>query len=173
MEEGEGVVSGDSTDYEQRPEREGREGDTEPLPIGNDLPIAHEMVKDDLDARLALGIKRYGQPLQPFNGRNNLKDIYDELLDGAVYLRALLYEREATQRGLTDALAIVGSGACPAYEMADLHDCMTCAQQPTLCPQMRAIAALRSLGGKLPAEVQGDTVEPWVGGPIPDAGRRG
>jgi hypothetical protein len=52
------------------------------------------MVKADLDDRLALGIRRYGQPLQPFNGRNALRDAYEEALDLCVYLRAALYEQE-------------------------------------------------------------------------------
>lgn len=75
-------------------ERAGREGDTQPLPVGSDHPVAHEMVKADLDARLVLGIRRYGQPLQPFNGRDPLRDAYEEALDLCVYLRTALYEAE-------------------------------------------------------------------------------
>jgi hypothetical protein len=67
---------------------------TQPLPVGNELPVAHRMVQDDLDERLALGLQRYGQPLQPFNGRNQLRDAYEEALDLCVYLRSALYEQE-------------------------------------------------------------------------------
>lgn len=69
----------------------------QPLPVGNGLPIAHEMVTADLADRLALGIQRYGQPLQPFNGRNALRDLYEELLDACVYIRSRIYEEENPQ----------------------------------------------------------------------------
>jgi hypothetical protein len=68
--------------------------DAQPLPVASDAPIAHRMVQADLDARLELGIRRYGQPLQPFNGRDSLRDAYEEALDLVVYLRTLLYEQE-------------------------------------------------------------------------------
>lgn len=70
-----------------------REGD-QPLPVGNDLPVMHDLVIEDLRKRLEVGIKRYGQPLQPFNGRNALRDAYEEVLDLTVYLRQALWEAE-------------------------------------------------------------------------------
>lgn len=79
------------------PLRAGREGDTQPMPIATDHPVAHRMVQDDLEARLQLGISRYGQPLQPFNGRDSLRDAYEEILDMAVYIRNELFERENPQ----------------------------------------------------------------------------
>lgn len=66
----------------------------QPLPTASSHPVAHRMVQDDLEARLQLGISRYGQPLQPFNGRNSLRDAYEEMLDLCVYLRNALYEQE-------------------------------------------------------------------------------
>jgi hypothetical protein len=54
--------------------------------------LAHDaLVKDILD-RKAVGIERYGVPLQPFNGRDPLVDAYQECIDGAKYLRQLLFE---------------------------------------------------------------------------------
>jgi hypothetical protein len=76
------------------PERAGREGDTQPLPAPSSHPIAHLEVMKDLQARLDLGVRRYGQPLQPFNGRNALRDAYEEVLDLAVYLWTAIYEQE-------------------------------------------------------------------------------
>lgn len=75
-----------------RPTREGRVGDSQPMPKANDHPIVHHEVQKDLEARLQLGITRYGQPLQPFNGRSFLQDAYDEILDLAVYLKGRLME---------------------------------------------------------------------------------
>jgi len=48
----------------------------------------------DMRERDATGRARYGTPLQPHNGREALKDAYQELLDAAVYLRQHLYERD-------------------------------------------------------------------------------
>lgn len=74
--------------------RDGRPGSSQPLPTASDHPIAHRMVQDDLEGRLRLGVERYGKPLQPFNGRDSLRDAYEEVLDLAVYLRTALYEHE-------------------------------------------------------------------------------
>jgi hypothetical protein len=47
----------------------------------------------DMQERHELGVKRYGVALTGFNGRNQLIDLYQELLDATVYMRAWLYER--------------------------------------------------------------------------------
>ncbi len=47
----------------------------------------------DMHERDGVGRGRYGVPLQAHNGRDALKDAYAEVLDLAVYLRQVLYER--------------------------------------------------------------------------------
>lgn len=49
-------------------------------------------VVDDFRARIALGIERYGHPLQTHNGRDAAEDAYQELLDAAHYLKQLHLE---------------------------------------------------------------------------------
>jgi len=70
-----------------------REGD-QPLPVKNEHPLMHDLVKIDIEARKQIGIIRYGQALQPHNGRDGLRDMYEELLDACAYTRQLLYERD-------------------------------------------------------------------------------
>lgn len=70
-----------------------REGD-QPMPVANDKPAIWPIVMGDMQARHNLGIKRYGTPLQPFNGRDALRDAYEEALDLAVYLRTAIFERD-------------------------------------------------------------------------------
>jgi hypothetical protein len=71
-----------------------RAGD-QPLPTGDpDAPNIHELVVTDLMNRMQLGKSRYGQPLKPHNGRDPLRDAYEELLDGAAYLRQAMFERD-------------------------------------------------------------------------------
>jgi hypothetical protein len=82
---------------EARPEREGREGDSQPMPIPNDEPGIHTMVISDLRDREALGVRRYGTKLQAGNGRNALRDAYDECLDMAVYLKQAIVEAESIE----------------------------------------------------------------------------
>lgn len=68
------------------PERAGREGD-QPLPVGGQGgDILGELV-ERLEERRATGLRRYGQPLRAFNGRDAARDLEDELLDGAAYAR--------------------------------------------------------------------------------------
>lgn len=58
------------------------------------LPI-QARVRADLEERERLGIERYGTPLLPHNGRDALRDAYEEALDLACYLRQALEERTA------------------------------------------------------------------------------
>lgn len=51
-------------------------------------------VRADLEDREQLGIRRYGTPLQPHNGRDALRDAYEEALDLACYLKQVLLEHE-------------------------------------------------------------------------------
>lgn len=70
-----------------------RPGD-QPLPEPADGPVMHDLVRADLQARLELGISRYGQPLRAFNGRDPLRDAYEEILDLSVYLKQSMIERD-------------------------------------------------------------------------------
>lgn len=65
-------------------------GQRKPRPNHRD-PIV-DLVQQDLTDRKALGISKYGTPLQAFNGRSALLDAYEEVLDLACYLRQLLEE---------------------------------------------------------------------------------
>jgi len=67
------------------------------LPVATGMPSAHQQAAEDLLERMAVGISRYGQPLQGFNGRNTLLDAYEESLDLVAYLRALLTMRESVR----------------------------------------------------------------------------
>jgi hypothetical protein len=57
-------------------------GDVEILPL----------VLADLKERSDTGIKKYGEPLKANNGRDALVDVYQEILDAAMYIRQKIYE---------------------------------------------------------------------------------
>lgn len=77
--------------------------DTNPPPVANDFPAVWPLVIDDMKARDAMGRAKYGTPLQPFNGRKPLQDLYEELLDAVVYTKQELIERADLERRLRDA----------------------------------------------------------------------
>jgi hypothetical protein len=56
-------------------------------------PIA-DLVLADVRARRELGLKRYGTFLQAGNGRDALRDAYEEALDLCMYLRQAIAERD-------------------------------------------------------------------------------
>ena len=66
----------------------------QPKPIANKEPEVWWLVQKDMLKRNSFGIDKYGMPLQPNNGRDALKDAYEEALDLVVYLRQALYERD-------------------------------------------------------------------------------
>ena len=74
----------------------------QPAPQRNELRPTWELVIEDMQERNSVGIQRYGTPLQPFNGRNNLIDAYFEVLDQAVYLRNRIEEEANPRHGLKD-----------------------------------------------------------------------
>ncbi len=63
------------------------------MPVPNDSPSVQGMVRADLETREAIGVERYGTALQPHNGRDMLRDAYEEVLDLACYLRGAIAER--------------------------------------------------------------------------------
>lgn len=68
-----------------------------------------QSVAEDFRARIALGIERYGHPLQTHNGRDAAEDAYQELLDAAHYLKQLHLETKYPKAWLAygNALALV------------------------------------------------------------------
>lgn len=67
----------------------------QPPAIPNDNPCIWDLVMADMRERDEMGARKHGTRLQPFNGRDGLKDAYQEALDFAVYLRKEIYERDA------------------------------------------------------------------------------
>lgn len=63
-------------------------------PVANDGPAVWPLVVADMQARDQLGRERYGVPLQPNNGRDALRDAYEESLDLVAYLRQAIHERD-------------------------------------------------------------------------------
>jgi hypothetical protein len=65
----------------------------QPNPIPNTSTPIVDLVMEDMKERKRLGIERYGTPLQANNGRDALRDAYEEALDLAIYLRQAIEER--------------------------------------------------------------------------------
>lgn len=70
-----------------------REGD-QPLPQLNTEPYVADQLKEYIERRKQIGMERYGTPLQPHNGRDGLRDLFEELVDATTYCAQLLLERD-------------------------------------------------------------------------------
>jgi len=66
----------------------------QPAPARSTAPAAWDLVLADISERDAIGTRKYGQRLTPYDGRDSLIDAYQEALDLVVYLRKALYERD-------------------------------------------------------------------------------
>jgi len=75
-------------------ERQEKLSKIQPPPIKNDGPPIQDLVIGDVYTRKAIGLERYGTYLQAHNGRDMLRDAYEEALDLCIYLRGALYERD-------------------------------------------------------------------------------
>jgi hypothetical protein len=71
---------------------------TQPPPIPTDERHTVDAVREDLETRKQMGIKKYGVALQPSNGRDSLQDAYEEALDLCVYLKNEILRREVDLR---------------------------------------------------------------------------
>ncbi len=68
--------------------------DDQPAPLPNSRTASWLLVMKDMELRNQFGIEKYGTPLQAFNGRDSLKDAYEEALDLCVYLKNAMEERD-------------------------------------------------------------------------------
>jgi hypothetical protein len=68
--------------------------DPQPAPLTGQARATWDLVVADMQARDAGGAAKYGVRHQHDNGRDHLVDAYQELLDGAVYLRAEIERRK-------------------------------------------------------------------------------
>lgn len=66
----------------------------QPAPAPNDRPAVWPLVIMDMANRDQVGRARYGVPLQPHNGRDALRDAYEEALDLCAHLRQAIFERD-------------------------------------------------------------------------------
>ena len=65
----------------------------QPAPKNTGERIA-PLVETDLRSRIEVGKATYGEELRAFNGRDALRDAYEEVLDAALYLRQAIYRRD-------------------------------------------------------------------------------
>lgn len=96
-----------------------------------------ELVIADIRARAEAGERKYGTKLFAHNGRGALVDLYQELLDGAHYVRQEIEEREA-------ARAMAPEGATAEVIVADRL--RQAAEMESLKAGLRALANIRDEG---------------------------
>ncbi len=92
-------------------------------PVANERVPSWELVIQDMRSRDDFGRKKYGTPLQPLNGRDSMKDAYEEVLDLAVYLRNAIEERNIKADKADRASDLV-----QRYLMSDKFDGTTATQ---------------------------------------------
>lgn len=104
----------------------------QPLPAANKHVYVQQLVMQDIADRLEFGIGKYGTGLQPNNGRDALVDAYQELLDGACYLRQLIEERRAP----ADSEYTITCDVCQGQGYVAPRQSMVSYVQnkPSLCP---------------------------------------
>lgn len=68
----------------------------QPMPTGGTGPDIFDLVIRDFQERNALGLRTYGTTLRARDGRINMIDLYQELLDVIVYMRKEMEERKYT-----------------------------------------------------------------------------
>lgn len=70
----------------------------QPDPVPNKSPAIVDGVIEEFKKRKEIGLARYGVVLQANNGRDALRDAFDEALDLCVYLYQAIQERDNVQK---------------------------------------------------------------------------
>lgn len=109
------------------------------LPVSNDLPTIHEQVTEDLMGRQRFGVQKYGHPLQPFNGRDPLRDAYEEVLDASAYMKQAIVEAEMRVR----TVYAVRYGNYEPSEVLALYDNEAAAIEHAAHDQMSEVVPMR------------------------------
>ena len=81
--------------------------------MANSIPTVLYWIRDKvpsalftaLHARSELGIRRYGRPLQAYNGRNAVVDLYQEVLDAIMYAGQIIIEQGEDKFGILGGLS--------------------------------------------------------------------
>lgn len=84
--------------------------------------MIQDLVIADIQARKRVGIERYGTPLQPHNGRDVDRDLYEELLDATMYQRSRMVERDTIRRKLHELAIAVDQGLPQKYISKSLRE---------------------------------------------------
>lgn len=114
----------------------------------DDRPKVWDLVIADMRARDCTGSAKYGTPLQPDNGRDAMRDAYQEVLDLAVYLRQFIHETAALARPLSDPDFRAALAALPAEEAeawSDLPDAVAVADYIELARNLGECPAAHAL----------------------------
>lgn len=88
----------------------------QPAPVANDRAAVWPLVIMDMASRDQVGRARYGVPLQPHNGRDALRDAYEEVLDQAAYIKTAMIERGESWEMIKSANALVAGKECLGKE---------------------------------------------------------
>ena len=87
---------------------------TQPKPTPNEETFVYDLVIKDIGDRVNVGKKEYGTPLQPFNGRSALTDLYQELLDSSLYIRQKIEEDDRLLALIDEISILKDRGDLPA-----------------------------------------------------------
>jgi len=100
------------------------------LPGGGEITFGDDVgqrLLADMRARDALGRQKYGTALQAHNGRDVLRDAYEEALDLVVYLRQAIAEGYDEQHAFEMAM-LVASALCASLIERDAESAVRAAQ---------------------------------------------
>ncbi len=97
----------------------------QPNPVNPTGPEIFSLVIADLRERDALGRRNYGGDLHAIDGRDHLVDLYQEILDAAVYVRQEIEERVILRaeierlRGILQSIADKSRPHGEVFRLAD------------------------------------------------------
>lgn len=84
----------------------------QPLPLPGNLPVQDIMIAA-IEERRDHGIRKYGRPLETNNGRDALKDAWEEVVDLFAYLTQMRLERGDVLPGMEGVFGAASGERCP------------------------------------------------------------
>jgi hypothetical protein len=109
----------------------------QPLPEPGQLNV-QEVLSKALLERMQYGIDKYGSPLETFNGRDPVRDVWEELLDALTYMTQVRLERGDVLPGMdpgdqvktTDlTLPVVRCNSCSGIRSRSVYEAIDALQR--------------------------------------------
>lgn len=115
----------------------------QPLPKPGRLPVQLILIRA-IEERRKFGIRKYGRPLEAHNGRDALRDMWEELMDATSYFTQFVLEQGVILPGMEEVTTPGGEEDAPGTDESGGVELSTAARCPRCNHESHAAGACQN-----------------------------